>query len=219
MKIQVITTCTGRKAFNPSELLTLSDFRRAGEHLDQRRRQLDAFTLPAGEMYTGEQHVRLMLGICSARRAGHEVSVWIVSAGYGVVHETHEIAPYEATFNTMSKAEREEWAIRLGIAPDVSAIVATPADLTLLLLSDRYLDAAKVDALPRCGGPTWAICASSAAGRFPAPIRTIPLKRSDTSRYRVGMIGLKGEVAAVVLKSECPIAALEAMSKENRPDG
>lgn len=92
---------------------------------------------PAGTLYSGEQHVRLMRGVRAAREQGAEVSVSILSAGDGVVEEGQMIAPYEMTFNTMKKKESRAWATMLGIQKRVREVLAAPSDMTLILLGDR----------------------------------------------------------------------------------
>ena len=60
------------------------------DHLARRENELLDFCRPAGEIYAGEQHVRLMGGVRSIREVTGkelriEVAVHILSAGYGVI--------------------------------------------------------------------------------------------------------------------------------------
>jgi hypothetical protein len=216
MKITVITTCTGSKAITATNPLTLEDFQAGPALVEQRCKEIASLCLPAGQMYTGEQHVHLMRGVHAARAAGHQVDVHIISAGFGVLKEDEEIVPYEATFNDMGKKECIDWGQVLGIPQRVQDILAEPADMSLVLLSEKYLDAAEVDAVNDVAGPTWAICASSAVKRFSPSIQKVPLVQADTKRFHTTMIGLKGAVAALVLAAKNPFAELRSLSSDPR---
>ncbi len=139
-KTLVISSCTGEKRFHPENQLVQSDFPNA-KTLRRREKELADFSLPACEMYTGMQHLRLMEGIAALRAAGIPVDLSIVSAGYGLISEKRKIAPYEVTFNTMKGPEVDEWAIRLGIHDDLIRTLEG-YDLVFVLLGDKYLRAA-----------------------------------------------------------------------------
>ena len=66
----------------PPRRLTQTDFARGAAHVQAREQELRDFLRPAQEIYTGEQHVRLMRGVAKARKAGMECAVSILSAGY-----------------------------------------------------------------------------------------------------------------------------------------
>ena len=56
-RILIITSCTGEKAVESDEQLTLDDFRQGGVHLKAREKSLAKLQMPAAELYTGQQHV------------------------------------------------------------------------------------------------------------------------------------------------------------------
>lgn len=97
--IQVITSCTGLKAIHHERQLSYHDFQRGLDWIRHREAGLE--TLPAERMYQGGQHRKLMEGVDSAR-SDFEISVKVVSAGYGLVDGETPIAPYETTFNSLS---------------------------------------------------------------------------------------------------------------------
>ncbi|NEX60147.1 DUF6884 domain-containing protein [Noviherbaspirillum galbum] len=216
MKISIISTCTGSKAHEVPNQLTLADFQAGKAHFEARRREVASFGLSAGCMYTGEHHVHLMRGVAAARASGHQVDVHIISAGFGVLAENDEIVPYDATFNDMEKHDCIEWGRELRIPERVQEILSEPADMSLVLLSEKYLNAANVDAIKEVAGPTWAICASSAVKRFSPSIQKVPLVQADTKRFHTTMIGLKGAVAALVLAARNPLAELRSLSSDPR---
>ena len=101
LKIRIITSCTGDKLYAPPKQLTQSDF----QHLlnpmifAEREAELAAYRTKAQELYTGQQHLRLMHGIDALWDANNlaDIETWIVSAGYGLIAGDREIVPYECT--------------------------------------------------------------------------------------------------------------------------
>lgn len=201
MKIQVITQCTGKKAVSCPNQLTLEDFRKGFAHVSAREAQLREFVLPAEEMYTGEQHVRLMKGVKAARQSGITVETWIVSAGYGLVPGNARIAPYEATFNDLSKKEGRDWAKTLSISSNVKDVLSEPADLAIVLLGERYLDVCDLASVTDLGARTFGVCGTASVAQFSPRFHLIRHEQSWTSKMRVGMVGLKGEIARRILEA------------------
>lgn len=195
LKILVVTSCTGEKKYHPEHQLVQADFL-DGKSLRVREKKLAEFLLPAGEMYTGMQHLRLMEGVAALRGAGITVDVAIVSAGYGLISETRKIAPYEVTFNSMRGPEIDEWAIRLGIH---DALVRTLAgyDLVFFLLGDKYLRAAALrDYRPHQGQTLLFFASGTSRKSLPcgAGIASVELGNADARRFGYGLVGLKGEL-------------------------
>jgi hypothetical protein len=199
MNITVITSCTDRKAVSTPNQLTHADFRQGPAHVLLREAELGPCMLPAGQMYTGEQHFRLMQGVNRARYAGHTVQVHIVSAGYGVVAENRLIAPYEATFNNMDRAEAAVWAQSLSIPAALADILGKPADRVLVLLGERYMEAGCLEVANAIAAPTWVLCGKAVASRLPRGLKPIELMQTDTTVFGAGMVSLKGEIGARML--------------------
>lgn len=204
-RVLVVTSCTSRKTRSSQHELRPEDFERGAIHLRKREQSdLSAELVRAEEMYNGQQHVRLMRGVEAARRAEDlAVDVWIVSAGYGVVSGDRRIAPYQTSFNGMSRRRAGAWAERLGIPDDLRALLAEPFDLGLLLLGDDYLNACALNPEVELGGPVVAFCAPSTAAHLPIVpgLTAVPLSKADARRFRCGLVGLKGEVAGRLLAS------------------
>lgn len=200
MKISIITSCTDTKAVRLPNQLTLADFMQGSEHVATRESEITGQPLPAEYMYRGEQHVRLMRGVHAARQAGVEVRLWIVSAGYGLLAADTPIKPYNATFGDLSAGEARQWAVQLGLAQQVRQALAEPADCALILLGGAYLNVCGLDKVTAAPKSTWALCGTGAVKRFSNAIRPIPLTKQDTRRFRAGLVGLKGEVAAQILE-------------------
>ena len=140
-RVLVITSCTGEKRFKPENQLTLEDFRDL-KRLRDREAELADFACPAGELYTGMQHLRLMEGVRIMRDTLGEsaVDVSILSAGYGLISEKKMIAPYEVTFNGMKAHEVDSWAKHLGVHNNLESIIRN-YEIVFFLLGDNYLSA------------------------------------------------------------------------------
>jgi hypothetical protein len=207
LRLLIITSCTGEKSVTHKRALTLDDFRKGREHIARRERELHDFLTPAEDLYTGQQHVRLMRGVRAMREARHEgepvvLSLWILSAGYGFVPGSQKLAPYEATFQGMKTKELRAWADKLQVPAKFQEIVSEPYDLGLVLLGDSYLAACALDSTVGLGGPTTLLCGANASARLPTirQLRSIALGNAHARRFACGLVGLKGEIAGRVLK-------------------
>jgi hypothetical protein len=216
MRILVITSCTGEKASSPDNQLTLEDFERGGAHLKGREKELKAFALPAGEIYTGQQHVRLMRGIEAVKgEKSLSLDLHVLSAGYGMIPAARVVVPYECTFATMKSKELRQWADKLQVPQGFREAVGQTYDLGLILLGDNYLDACALEATVAFGGPTLLFCGTGMAKKLPAmeKVRVVPISNPEAKRFSCGLVALKGDLAARVLKGvvEDPNAAKAMM--------
>jgi hypothetical protein len=209
MRIRILTACTGEKAVRHARGLTAADFQRGVAHVAARERELAGLLTPAEDMYTGQQHVRLMGGVRAWRAAQTDseapprlLSLFILSAGYGLIAAERPIAPYECTFAAMKANDRRRWAERLGVPADCRRVLAEPFDLGLVLLGDAYLSACRLDPALVLGGPTLLFCGRrAAAGLPPLPgLRTVPLGHAEARRFSCPLVALKGELAGRLLR-------------------
>jgi hypothetical protein len=201
LTISVLTSCTSQKIQMPGELLRLEDFARGPAHVAAYHRARATQLVPAEQLYRGQQHLRLMRGVVAARKAGHNVSVSIISAGYGLLAGDTAVAPYECSFRGMSRVERRAWAKRLRLPDAVQAALRRPVDLSMVLVGEDYFDACDLAGEVVLGAPTLVICGARAALRLQpaAELHTVVLRRDDTRRFSCGLVGLKGEVAGRLL--------------------
>ncbi len=206
LRILIITSCTGEKTVSPPDQLSLLDFQQGAAHVRARERELKEFFTPAGEIYTGEQHVRLMRGLSALRTCSDlrplDSALWILSAGYGLIPEDRKIAPYECTFATMKTRELRAWADHLQVPKEFRSTVAQPYDLTLILLGDNYLQACQLDDKVKFGGLTVLFCGQGQAKKIPRlpNVRIVTLSNAEAKRFSCGLVGLKGEVASRLLQ-------------------
>jgi len=203
MRVLVVTSCTGEKACSPEHQLRLADFKQGAPHLQLREKELRKFMTPAGSLYTGDQHVRLMRGI-SALRSLHSAAVldlFVLSAGYGLIPETRKIAPYECTFATMKAKEIRAWSEALHVPSLFRKTIAAPYDIALILLGDSYLQACRLAEDVKFAGFTLLFCGRQAAKQIPRlpNLRVVTLSNSEAQRFSCGLVGLKGEIASRLL--------------------
>jgi hypothetical protein len=178
LRVNVITSCTGRKlALAPGD------------------------TAPAERLYCGQHHIRLMRGVDYLRATGATVNVWIVSAGHGLVHGTEPLAPYEKTFQGRGTVERNAMASQLGIPQAVRAVLAHRANLTVVLLGEDYLHACQIHGPVEQGAPTLVFASASASLALSAipGLHVVALGVEHTRQFAAGLVALKGEVGGRLL--------------------
>ena len=141
MKVLVITACTAKKRFEPTNQLKPEDFVSC-ERLRRRSRELRTYETPAAQMYTGDGHLHLMNGVKKLRRTFGRgiVDVYIISPGYGLLNEEDPIVPYDYTFHGQRQEEIRQRSRELGIHPKVKDLLSS-YDLTFFLLSKDYVTA------------------------------------------------------------------------------
>lgn len=202
MKIRVLTSCTAAKAASSRRALQRSDFARGRDAISRWHDEAADDLVPAEHLYRGQHHIRLMAGVRYARAAGVEVELSVVSAGYGLVRGEARLANYECSFDGMPAHERRAWARHLGIPRDVASLLGLPADLTMILLGEAYLDACGLAPNLRVGAPTVVFCGAAAALRLPPldGLTVVRLAVEHTRAFHCGLVGLKGEVGARALR-------------------
>lgn len=195
IRLLIITSCTGEKKFEPEASLTLEDFQDK-ERLIIRTKQLEGYSVPAGLLYTGSQHLQVLSGVKTLREVfGREnIDLMILSAGYGLISEDKMIVPYEVTFNNLKLGELDKWAKVLNIREDFEKAIAN-YDLVFILLGERYLRSL---ALPVVTNPeqTLIFLASGKSDRYISPlsakISKIFLSNDEARQFSFPLVGLKG---------------------------
>lgn len=206
MKIQIITSCTGEKLHSPDNQLVQDDFRHLHETdtFAERERKLAEWNAAAEDLYTGQQHLRLMDGVRGVReRFGSDnVDIFILSAGYGLIMAGRGIVPYECTFQGMKKGELRSWAEHLKVGEDARRVFQTPTDFTLVLLGDPYLRALALDDEVQFASPVLFFASEKARGHINGrgTFRVVPLSNKEAKRFSCGLVGLKGELGKRLLR-------------------
>lgn len=195
IKTLIVTSCTGEKKFHPENQLIQGDFEDK-EKLKLREKELKEFRCPAGEMYTGMQHLRLMEGINSLRQkfGKNILDLCIVSAGYGLINESKIIVPYEVTFNTMNATGIAEWSKKLNIHDNLKKTIKK-YDLVFFLLGDKYLRASTLTLDGTNNDQKFLVFASGTSKKMipdKAPYYFIEVGQEDAKSFSYGLVGLKG---------------------------
>lgn len=204
MKIRILTSCTGDKRHKPENALTQADFEQIddAETFGARERELANTIATAETMYSGSQHVRLMDGVRAYReREAGDLDLWVLSAGYGLIPGSREIAPYECTFQGMRPSAIEAFSTRLGVPEAARRLFALPADLTIVLLGDDYLRALQLDEAVCFASPTLFLTSEGAKRhiRGQGTKVIVPLTNQEAKRFSYALVGLKGELAKRLL--------------------
>jgi len=154
IKILIISSCTGEKAKmkgQPSEL-NKRDFERliptiVSSPASSWHASIPGWSdylKPAIERYTGEQHKHAVKGLNILREKGVSVDLNIISAGYGLIKETDQIADYDLTFSNKRDFPKGcdiiTWSDRLRIQENVIRAISN-YDIVFFLLGKDYLTA------------------------------------------------------------------------------
>lgn len=197
MTVLIVTSCTGEKRFSPENQLTQDDFRTA-KTLKAREKELKEFALPAAEMYTGMQHLRLMEGVQLLRaqlpKSVATFDLKIVSAGYGLIDEDRMIVPYEVTYNTMKNPELDDWAQKQKIHDDLVKILPD-YDFVFFLLGDKYLRACRLPFEVEKRQQYFFFTSGTTLKYFPKNDNQywrLELSNADAKSFGYGLVGLKG---------------------------
>lgn len=202
MQLLILASCTGEKKYKPENHLTESDFRLMGtEDFARREKELSPYSSPAKEMYTGQQHIRLLRGLTWMRETCPHIPTHlkILSAGYGLLDEDTPIVPYEMTFQGMNTARIREWGNFLEIPQKVLATLRE-YDLTLVLLGNEYLRAIGFPQTLNFSNRLFFLTGKGAQKRLPIGdnIFTVTLNNADARRFGAGLVALKGRIMEVL---------------------
>lgn len=161
--------------------------------------------VPAERLYIGAQHRRLMAGVHYFRAtcSKYELDLKILSAGYGVLAASRRLRPYEKSFVGLSAPQLERQARALQIPTRCRSLLAEPHSLILLLLGASYLRAASLDPSTTLGGPTIAFGGTQLSRRLDGTplLKVVAAGPEEARRFSCGLVGLKGELAARLLRS------------------
>ena len=127
--ILVLSACTATKASEGSDRAVLAE-----------------------ELYTGQQHRRLMRGVNAYRAAApraRPLDLYILSAAHGIIAGHERLRSYDASFTGLRRAQLNRRATRLGIPAAVAQLLGTRRALAVLLLGYNYLRAAQLSSVAR----------------------------------------------------------------------
>jgi len=145
MHVLILDQCSGSKRYPDTSPV----FDAADIDAHPREDLLDrpgVAAIPARDLYAGRQQEYIAAAVEALRAAGHDVTRYFVSAGFGVVAEQEELPPYEVTFAEMSDSEIDARAAALGIPGETrDLLTATDFDVGFVALGSDYYRAIKGD--------------------------------------------------------------------------
>jgi len=201
-KCLVLGSCTGQKDDHgcPEEMkLQEVDFSSASR-LMRAERKVKSWLRPAGAMYRGRQHSLMMEGVKRLRIGFSKASfdVAIVSAGYGLLSENRQIAPYNITF----QGKGLHWARKQGVAlgiPEAMRTLIPQYEVIFFLLGKEYLCSLGAPPSPLPGQKL--VYFGAGVERFYPPtnkLLVVPAAQKEASQYGgAGVTGIKGRMFAL----------------------
>ncbi len=141
MRVLVIGSCGKRKQFTSSKVPTCKELVSKSKR-DEWISKFPDMVCKARDMYTGNQSRELVSAVDLLRQIKRvHVSLFIVSAGYGLLEENDVISPYECSFTGMKMNEIRQRSYQLGIPQDFVKIGQKRYDLSYVALGSDYLTA------------------------------------------------------------------------------
>ena len=140
ISLLVVTPCSATKANPPDPDVFQREFwsTRSTSQSDQWPQR----GLVARDLYQGAHHRSVMTSVDNLRAefCHIRIEVAIVSARYGLVQEWDRLAPYDESFDRMSRQESIDVSHRLGIRSQLAQQLAE-FRYAVFLLSETYLNA------------------------------------------------------------------------------
>ncbi len=138
----VVIACSKLKARCPVAVASRAELR----DLTRPWTRLQKWETPARDLYRGRQFMTMVRAVDAFRNARPNVatSLYVVSAGYGLVAETQGLVPYEAALGPRKK----DWiriGRELGMASHVRGAIGS-ASVAIVALSEPYMTAAELPA-------------------------------------------------------------------------
>lgn len=194
MHIVIIGSCTKKKRYTLKEMASCADLDdvMAGR---KKTSHLQAYSLPAIEMYTGKQHLYTKEAFHNLENVigKAQTKFYILSSGYGLIPHDMEITPYECSLTDLSVDQIKSRASFLKTSGVFKKVTAN-ADLVFILLGVRYLYLLGLPFhLPQ--KPTYLfLCSDKGTKLLPHQpnIFYIKLGLGEARKFRVPLISLKG---------------------------
>lgn len=138
-RILIINSCSKSKLVSHESQPHCNDLRTITDRESQKKKFSDILTA-AGDLYTGQQALSIKKAVNSLKEK-HDVDYYIISAGFGFVHESELLPPYECSFSNLKKGQIKEMAKNLLIDSDIKQKIRDEYDLIYLALGKDYFTA------------------------------------------------------------------------------
>ena len=138
MRILVIGSC-GKKKLNQSTTSPTCKDLASADDISKWLEKSESSTVRVRELYIGNQNRELVRGVDLLRQIENtEVSLSIISAGFGLVDENDTLPTYDCSFSSMKKSEIHERAEWLEISSNFEKLITSGYDLIYLALGKKY---------------------------------------------------------------------------------
>ncbi|MFW9918284.1 MAG: hypothetical protein ACFFED_01680 [Candidatus Thorarchaeota archaeon] len=200
MRVLVVGSCGKRKRFNSPKAPTCSEITGKAD-LPVWVERLSPLTCAARDMYTGNQARELGKGVALLRSIKNvEVHYYIISAGFGLLHEDEPIPPYECSFSSMRKLEIRERSRSLSIPDEFRRIISQRFDFSYIALGSKYIIALDDGWHEELSG-TIVFFGDGVAGdnllRFPSNAEVV--KAFSSAGHKIhGVAGFKGDLLRIL---------------------
>jgi len=193
VRILIVDQCSASKSV-PGSTPTI-DLEQDGPAPAEILEETDADGIPARELYAGTQQRRITDAVRALRQNGHDVERLFISAGFGLVGETDELPPYDATFSGTSTETIEQRSKELGITAALVERLDTAASFDVVFLplgADYYtaLDLNRVYAA--VAEHTVVVVFNREEDRNREGVISIPARTEEAKAHGVTVIELKG---------------------------
>lgn len=195
MNILVIDQCSKDKVQLPDEDTYTKEDLADGGSTDEVRANAD-LTLRAVDLYTGRQQKFITRAAEKLEsRAGDTVDRYFISAGFGLVHETDPLPPYDVTFTDSSAREIERRATDLGIERKLLNLVTGEYDIVFFALGSDYYGTFDLSVVLDAISPdTWVVCFNheSVTESYPN-VLSLPARTEQAKEQKTIVVALKGK--------------------------
>jgi hypothetical protein len=207
MDVLVLSPCSKSKHYDPVLDCETADVHSREELVQKHLEQVTT----VAEMYTGREHQQVKNAVSSLSEIA-TVDWYIISAGFGLLHEEAKIPLYECTFNDIesvrTRAERAGHDVdqltndetiqavgrEKGIPQEFIQVLNEGHDLLFVVLSEPYLISI-TEALTKIPDSTTAVAfASNGSKQYIKNYQWIPATETEQQALGTTMMQLRGEL-------------------------
>ena len=207
MDILILSPCSKSKHYDPVLDCEGVDLHSREELVQKHPEQ----STTAAEMYTGREHQQVKNAVSSLSEIAN-IDWYIISAGFGLLHEETRIPSYECTFNNIesvrTRAERAGHDIdqltndetiqavgrKKGIPQEFSQVLSEGRDLLFVVLSEPYL-VSVTETLSKIPDSTTAVAfASNGSKQYIGDCQWVPATETERQALGTTMIQLRGKL-------------------------
>lgn len=194
MRILIVDQCSGSKDC-ASDLAEIDQERTGELSREEALAEVGIDGIPAKNLYVGKQQRRITEAVDSLTTKGYEVDRYFISAGFGLIQADERLPPYEATFNNMAKAERDERSQRFKLTERIESLVEDEDfSLVFFALGSKYYGAFDLESVLATTPTETAVVLFNQerlATRY-ENVESVPARTEQGKKFGSTVVGLKG---------------------------